>query len=190
MAAVDPIHFTNAINLFSQLSETQSLNCYLFATGANYQEISELRGKSPVSIKKTLEKAQSNLELFSVQSIRLVFLTRIMFNTFYLIRCGKKRGGDLRTDIEHFGICSRDDGTSIRLFPELDIGQSLFMCMFCSGEKSTDLCEGFGLNQNQIQREIDTIQKRLNINSLQTLRIVVLARLEAYLAQISTTLDA
>lgn len=190
MAAVDPIHFTNAINLFSQLSETQALNCYLFATGANYQEISELRGKSPVSIKKTLEKAQLNLELFSVQSIRQVFLTRLMFNTFYLIRSGRKRGGDLRADIEYFRIRSKDADRSIRLFPELDISQSLFMCMFCSGEKSTDLCEGFGLNQSQLQKEVDSIQRKLNINSLQTLRIVVLARLEAYLAQISSSLDA
>ena len=77
MADMDPIHLKNAINLFPQLSETQTLNCYLFAAGANYQEISELRNKSPVSIKKTLEKAQANLQLHSVQSIRQVFLYHI-----------------------------------------------------------------------------------------------------------------
>jgi len=184
MAAVDPIHFEKAINLFPQLSQTQALSCYLFATSANYNEISELRGKSPVSVKKTLEKAQVNLELHSVQSIRPVFLTRLLFNAFYLIRTGTKRSSCLRTDMHNY-LAHLDEHDAFRLFPELSIDKALLMCMYCSGESTGALCEAFSLTDGQLQKEIDVFLKLLDINSLQSLRIIVLARLEAYLASVT-----
>lgn len=185
MAAVDPIHFQKAINLFPQLSQTQALSCYLFATSANYNEISELRGKSPVSVKKTLEKAQANLELHSVQSIRPVFLTRILFNAFYLIRTGTKRSLCLKTDMQNYMAQLDDEHDSFRLFPELNVDKALLICMYCSGESSGALCDAFCLNEGQLQKEIDILLKTLEINSLQSLRIIVLARLEAFLASVT-----
>ncbi|WP_105655873.1 hypothetical protein [Cronobacter dublinensis] len=185
MAAVDPIHFEKAINLFPQLSETQALNCYLFATSANYNEISELRGNSPVSVKKTLEKAQVNLELHSVQSIRPVILTRIMFNSFYFIRTGKKRSSCLKTDTCNFLASLEGEQEGFRLFPELEIPKALIMCMFCSGETSRSIREAFSLTESQLLKEIDLFQRVLGINSLQTLRIVVLARLQAFLVSVT-----
>ncbi|MBS0883149.1 hypothetical protein JK231_21395 [Pantoea sp. JGM49] len=185
MAAVDPIHFQKAINLFPQLSQTQAENCFIFSTSATYHEVSEIRGKSPVSIKKTLEKAQANLELYTVQSIRPVFLTRLMFNAFYLIRTGKKRSSSLKFDIETFLSSTRGEQNSFRLFPELDINHSLLMCAFCSGETMDNICSAFLVNDSQVQKAIDNFLRIMNINSLQTLRIIVLVRLESYLASIT-----
>lgn len=185
MAAMDPIHFHKAINLFPQLSQTQAENCFIFSTSATYHEVSEIRGKSPVSIKKTLEKAQANLELHTVQSIRPVFLTRLMFNTFYLIRTGRKRSLSLKDDVENFLLTFSNEQKSIRLFPELDIKHALLICAFCSGETVKDICFAFSINELKVQKTIDTFLRIMNINSLQTLRIVVLVRLEAYLASIT-----
>jgi len=187
MAAMDPIHFQKAINLFPQLSDTQTENCFIFSTSATYHEVSEIRGKSPVSVKKTLEKAQENLELHTVQSIRPVFLTRIMFNAFYFIRTGKKRTVSLKVDMDIILFIIKNEQNSFRLFPELDIELALLMCTFCSGEPVKDICLAFALNDSQLQKSIDKILKLMKINSIQTLRVVVLVRLEVYLANITTT---
>jgi len=185
MAAMDPIHFHKAINLFPQLSQAQAENCFIFSTSATYNEISEIRGKSPVSVKKTLEKAQINLELHTVQSIRPVFLTRLMFNAFYFIRTGKKRTMSLKDDMETFLSSLSIEQNSFRLFPEMDIEHALLMCAFCSGESLREICHAFSLSDTQIQKSVDGFLKVMEINSLQTLRIVVLVRLEAYLASIT-----
>ncbi|MDE8558966.1 hypothetical protein [Pantoea vagans] len=185
MAAMDPIHFHKAINLFPQLSQTQAENCFIFSTSATYHEVSEIRGKSPVSIKKTLEKAQINLELHTVQSIRPVFLTRLLFNAFYLIRTGKKRSLSLKDDMETFLSALNHEQNLFRLFPELGINHALLMCSFCSGEMLKDIYHAFSLNEVQLQNAIDNFLKVMKIKSIQTLRIVVLVRLEAYLASIT-----
>lgn len=187
MAAMDPIHFHKAINLFPQLSQTQAENCFIFSTSATYNEVSEIRGNSPVSVKKTLEKAQVNLELHTVQSIRPVFLTRLMFNAFYLIRTGKKRSLSLKEDMETFFSTLNREQNSFRLFPELNVKHALLMCTFCSGESIREICHAFSVSESQVQKAIDGFLKIMNITSLQTLRIVVLVRLEAYLASITIT---
>jgi hypothetical protein len=182
---MDPIHFQKTINLFPQLSEAQAVCCFLFATSASYSEISEIRGNSPVSVKKTLEKAQQKLGLHSVQSIRPVFLTRIMFSTFYRLRTGKERSECLKTDVRNLLQHFHTAKDPIRLFPELDIEKALIMYMHCSGESIQDICEAFFCTEADIYLEIENLLEILEINSLQTLRIVVLARLEAFLVSLS-----
>lgn len=185
MAAMDPIHFHKAINLFPQLSRTQAENCFIFSTSATYNEVSQIRGKSPVSIKKTLEKAQANLGLHTVQSIRPVFLTRLMFNAFYFIRIGSKRTSCLQNDMGTYLSTFKGEQNSLRLFPELDVEHALMMCAFFSGEAVKDICNAFSVNESQLNKALELSLKEMQITSLQTLRIVVLVRLEAYLASLT-----
>lgn len=112
-------------------------------------------------------------------------MTRLMFNAFYLIRTGKKRTMSLKEDMETFFSSLIVEQNSFRLFPELDIEHALLMCAFCSGESLREICHAFSLSENQIQKVVDGFLKVMKINSLQTLRIVVLVRLEAYLASIT-----
>lgn len=189
MAAMDPIHFQKTINLFPQLSEAQALSCFLFSTSASYSEISELRGNSAVSVKKTLEKAQQNLDLPSVQAIRPMYLIRVLFSAFYLMRTGAQRSTCLKDDVQHFLDLCRDEDAPVRLLPELKIEKALLMYLYCSGESIQDICEAFSCSESEFQNELDTLLKVLEINSLQKLRIILLARLEAFLINVSVNLN-
>lgn len=189
MAAMDPIHFQKTINLFPQLSEAQALSCILFSTSASYSEIAEIRGKAAVSVKKTLEKAQQNLGLPSVQAIRPMLLLRVLFSTFYYLRTGSQRTSCLKNDVQHFLHLCRDEDAPVRLLPELDIEKSLLMYLCCSGESIQDICEAFSCSESEFQNEKESLLNELEINSLQKLEIILLVRLEEYLVSVSHNLN-
>ncbi|HEY2455575.1 MAG TPA: hypothetical protein VGI71_23770 [Scandinavium sp.] len=189
MAAMDPILFQKTINLFPQLSEAQALSCILFSTSASYSEIAEIRGKSPVSVKKTLEKAQQNLGLPSVQSIRPMFQLRVLFSTFYYLRTGTPRTSSLKNDLRQFLGLYRNEEAPVRLFPELDVEKALLIYLYCSGESDADICEAFSFTDAGLKNEIDCLLNELEINSTQKLEIILLVRLEEYLINVSHNLN-
>lgn len=78
MAAVDPSHFKALYKYFPELTENQAINVLLFSMGKKLEDIADMRGVAPATIKKGLHSAQEKLDLQSLNMLRTVASNRIM----------------------------------------------------------------------------------------------------------------
>lgn len=68
-------------------------------------------------------------------------------------------------------------------FPELTALQSMQVCMLAFGNITIkDLAEHRGVSENTIKESMDSVQKKLGVNSIKMLRTVVISRVLLKLA--------
>lgn len=176
MAAVDPIVYSKLCKLFPELTLLQVTDTCLYSSGATYKETGELRGVSAETIKKSLEAARKRLVINNLQSLRLVFLTRVILNCklslLYPVNDGLKLSrGDI-SEIDNF----------ISLLPELSLNQAECAFYFVKGLPLDTAAERLGSTTIEIMQTLETVLRQLQILTLNALRVFLFSKLLINLA--------
>lgn len=179
MAAVDPIVYAQLCKLFPKLTQIQVTDACLYASGATYKEIGELRGVSPETIKKSLEAAQKRLEIGNLQTLRMVFLSRIILGA-----CSNTEQPETSSYVS-FGSDHLSAEALIRLVPELSLRQATYVFHFVCGFTLEFIADLVGLTADDIKNALDGALSALQIPSLSSLRIYVLSKLLINLSLVS-----
>ncbi|MFV9671378.1 helix-turn-helix transcriptional regulator [Pantoea sp. KXB25] len=177
MAAVDPIVYAQLCKLFPKLTQIQVTDACLYASGATYKEIGELRGVSPETIKKSLEAAQKRLEIGNLQTLRMVFLSRIILG-------GSSNNTQFESSIS-FGSIPLSEEAFIPLVPELSLRQATYVFHFVCGLTFELIADVVGVATEDIRNAIDGALSALQIPSLSALRIYILSKLLINLVLVS-----
>ncbi|MFR0656158.1 conjugal transfer protein [Pantoea sp. SIMBA_079] len=174
MAALDPIHFESVYKLFPTLTLLQVTDACLYSTGATYREIGELRGVSSETIKKSLEAAQKRLSISGLQSLKVVFLSRLFIDLSLPIsnpKCSDKVRADdfdlLLSDTRHFES----------LLPELPAKLVSIVLFYCSGYDMARISALTRKSADEVIKALEMAMARLKVETEHSLRQVTLARL-------------
>ncbi|CDK23911.1 hypothetical protein LA637_p2039 (plasmid) [Erwinia amylovora LA637] len=170
MAAVDPIVYAQLCKLFPELTLLQVTDTCLYSAGATYKETGELRGVSAETIKKSLEAARKRLDINNLQSLRLIFLTRVIMS-FMLshtqeIGDNSKLSKTLLSEVDNF----------ISLLPELSLKQAECAYHFVKGLPADITAERLDSTPNEIVKTMEAVLGRLQICSLNALRVFILSK--------------
>ena len=176
MAAVDPIVYAQLCKLFPELTMLQVTDACLYSAGATYKETGELRGVSAETIKKSLEAARKRLDISNLQSLRLIFLSRVVLS-FKLSRSQLAR--------DDFGLSktSLPEADSFDLLlPELSPKQAKCTFHFVEGLPADKSAERLGSTAEEIVKIVETVLSQLQVCSLNALRVFILSKLLINLA--------
>lgn len=176
MAAVDPIVYAQLCKLFPELTLLQVTDTCLYSAGATYKETGELRGVSAETIKKSLEAARKRLEINNLQSLRLIFFSRVILS-FKLLphqvgRDNFKRSKVELTEVDNF----------ISLLPELSLKQAKCTYHFVKGLRADIAAERLGTTAEEIIKIMESVLSQLQIFSLNALRVFIFSKLLINLA--------
>lgn len=174
MAAVDPIHFKTVYKLFPSLTLIQVTDVCLYSSGANYREIGDLRGVSSETIKKSLEAAQKRLSIFSLQSLKVVFLSRL-FMSLSLPSVSRSCEENLYTD--DFELTLTDLSHFYTMLPELSPRLVNLVLFHCAGYEVDKISAFTEKSENDVSNGLESAMTKLNVGSLHSLRQLTLARL-------------
>lgn len=176
MAAVDPIVYSKLCKLFPELTLLQVTDTCLYSSGATYKETGELRGVSAETIKKSLEAARKRLVINNLQSLRLVFLTRVILNCklslSYPGNDGLKLSNGVLSEIDNFTY----------LLPELSLNQAKCAFYFVKGLPLDTAAERLGSTTVEIMQTLETVLRRLQVLTLNALRVFLFSKLLINLA--------
>ncbi|MDI9280416.1 conjugal transfer protein [Pantoea sp. EABMAA-21] len=176
MAAVDPIVYAQLCKLFPELTLLQVTDTCLYSAGATYKETGELRGVSAETIKKSLEAARKRLEISNLQSLRLIFLSRV-FLSFklslpHLAKDNSRLSNAHLSEVDNF----------ISLLPELSLKQAKCVYQFAKGIPADIAAERLDSTPDEIMKMMETVLSRLQICSLNALRVFIFSKLLINLA--------
>lgn len=176
MAAVDPIVYAQLCKLFPELTQLQVTDTCLYSAGATYKETGELRGVSAETIKKSLEAARKRLDINNLQSLRLIFLSRVMLSRKSASPHGVKDSLKLSnahlSEIDNF----------ITLLPELSLNQAKCTYYFIKGLPTDMTAKRLGLTPEEIMKSIEAVLSKLEVCSLNALRVFIFSKLLINLA--------
>lgn len=179
MAAVDPIVYAQLCKYFPKLTQIQVTDACLYSAGATYKEIGELRGVSPETIKKSLEAAQKRLDIGNLQTLRMVFLSRV-------ILCGGKDHNHSENTVSASSSLSLLSADSfVPLVPELTLRQATYVFHFVCGLTVELIADLVGATAEDIRKAIESALGVLQIPSLSSLRIYILSKLLMNLTLVS-----
>ncbi|PVZ84147.1 transcriptional regulator [Serratia sp. S1B] len=77
MASVESKEFAQYNKIFPELTPTQSITSIMFSMGLPITTISELRGVSDDTVRKSLQEARQKLDLSNISSLRGVVQVRL-----------------------------------------------------------------------------------------------------------------
>lgn len=174
MAAVDPIHFESVYKLFPSLTLLQVTDVCLYSAGANYREIGDLRGVSSETIKKSLEAAQKRLSIFSLQSLKVVFLSRLFIN---LSLPSDRRSCNENLHADDFELMLSDLSYFYLILPELSPRLANFVLFYCAGYETDKISDITQQSESEVSKGLDVALTKLSVGSLHSLRQLTLARL-------------
>ncbi|ELD2083745.1 conjugal transfer protein [Enterobacter hormaechei] len=174
MAAMDPIHFEPVYKLFPSLTLLQATDVCLYSIGASYREIGEHRGVSSETIKKSLEAAQKKLSIFSLQSLKAVFLCRLFIK---LSLPTGDRSSDEKIHTDDFDLTSSDIKHFYSVLPELSPKLLNYVLLFCSGYEMGKIGNLACRTEDDVRKGLEMAMGKLNVGSLQSLQQLTLARL-------------
>ncbi|NWC64010.1 conjugal transfer protein [Cedecea sp. P7760] len=179
MAAVDPIVYSKLCKLFPELTQLQITDTCLYSAGATYKESGELRGVSPETIKKSLEAARRRLDINNLQSLRLIFLSRVVLNCNTNSSCLGKNSFALSnsnlSELDHF----------ITLVPELSFYQAKCVFYFVNGLTAHTTAEKLESTADEIMIILGAALNKLQVYSLNALRVLIFSKLLVNLALVS-----
>jgi hypothetical protein len=189
VAAVDPIHFAHLRKVFPSLSDVQTCYSMISSTGATHNDIAELTGKSSVTIKKTLVKAQQNIGALTPQTMRFTVLSKVLLCVFVSISIGKP----LTTSLPEVFLTEKSDGYISdkigQLFPELTYREVKICCLYSAGEDQHAITSKFNISDTYFKQKIDEIILKLDLKSVKSMQILVTNRLLMSLALLSINLS-
>lgn len=174
MAAMDPIHFEPVYKLFPSLTLLQATDVCLYSAGATYREIGELRGVSSETIKKSLEAAQKRLSILSLQSLKVVFLSRVFIN---LSLPAVARSNDEQLHTDDFNLTLRDIRHFDSLLPELPQKLVNYVLFYCSGYEVDKISVFTTGTEDDVRKGLETAMAKLKIGSYMSLQQLTLSRL-------------
>lgn len=180
MAAVDPIVYAQLCKLFPKLTQLQVTDTCLYSAGATYKEIGELRGVSPETIKKSLEAARKRLEINNLQSLRLIFLSRVMLSfkssvNHPLERHNPNPSSLVISELDHF----------VSLVPELSLTQAKCVFHFVRGLSVDLISSTLGAPVEQTTALMEAALSKLQVPSLNALRVFIFSKLLISLTLVS-----
>lgn len=171
MAAVDPIVYAQLCKLFPELTLLQVTDTCLYSAGATYKETGELRGVSAETVKKSLEATRKRLDINNLQSLRLIFLSRVIWSftlsPSYTIGDNFKLSKAPPPEVDNF----------ISLLPELSLKQAECAYHFMRGLSADITADRLDSTANEIIKTMETVLGRLQICSLNALRVFIFSKL-------------
>lgn len=182
MAAMDPIHFEPVYKLFPSLTLLQVTDVCLYSAGATYREIGELRGVSSETIKKSLEAAQKKLSIFTLQSLKVVFLSRVFINLSLPVN---DRSSLEKLHTDDFNLTLLDVRLFDSLWPELPQNLVNYVLFYCSGyevDKISALTMGA---EEDVIKGLERAMTKLKVGSHLSLQHLSLSRLIINLTLVS-----
>jgi len=172
VAAVDPIHFQSVYKIFPGLTLNQSTDMCIYSTGATYKDVGELRDVSPETIKKSLGGTRSKLELQTIQSTSTIFWGR------FIVFLSMDAVNDPQLDKKAPPSKRRLNFTRLQTaFPELPRLVLEVVCHFTSGKGIGEISSILRTTEGEVESHLTSSLGLLNVQRLQSLRFIVMARL-------------